>query len=112
MKVFWADVKFGPINLWSLPKQYKDWFRMSDAMSDEWFENVYLPQQGQGKVTSWDYVREDINNREEMGALKYNKYLTPSTSEDMLQHLYEELLDATVYIKTLLLQRNKDGTDN
>lgn len=61
------------------------------------------------KVTSWDYVREDINNREEMGALKYNKYLTPNTSEDMLQHLYEELLDATVYIKTLLLQRENNA---
>lgn len=84
---------------------------MSDAMSDEWFEEVYLPMQKQSGVTSWDYVREDINQREEMGALKYNKYLTPNTSEDMLQHLYEELLDATVYIKTLLLQRNKDGTN-
>lgn len=85
---------------------------MSDPMSDKWFEEVYLPQQKQSGVTSWDYVREDINQREEMGALKYNKYLTPSTNEDMLQHLYEELLDATVYIKTLLLQRNKDGTDS
>lgn len=84
---------------------------MSDAMSDKWFEEVYLPMQKQSGVTSWDYVREDINQREEMGALKYNKYLTPNTSEDMLQHLYEELLDATVYIKTLLLQRNKDGTN-
>ena len=84
---------------------------MSDAISDEWFEEVYLPMQKQSGVTSWDYVREDINQREEMGALKYNKYLTPNTSEDMLQHLYEELLDATVYIKTLLLQRNKDGTN-
>lgn len=82
---------------------------MSDAMSDEWFTEVFLPQQRQHGVTSWDYVREDINNREEMGALKYNKYLTPATSEDMMQHLYEELLDATVYIKTLLLQRSKDA---
>jgi len=50
-------------------------------------------------------VKRDIVARETMGALKYGKYLTPNTDEDMLQHLYEELLDATVYIKTLILQR-------
>lgn len=87
---------------------------MSDTMSDEWFTEVYLPQQEQGQgvsVTTWDYVKEDINQREEMGAIKYGKYLTPSTTEDMLQHLYEELLDAVVYIKTEILKRKakKDG---
>lgn len=53
----------------------------------------------------WDYVLEDIAKRERMGYNKYGKYLTVKTDEDMLNHLYEELLDATVYIKTLLLQR-------
>ena len=57
------------------------------------------------EATSWDYVLEDIAKREKMGYNKYGKYLTEDTDEDMLQHLYEELLDATVYIKTLLLQR-------
>jgi hypothetical protein len=57
------------------------------------------------EATSWDYVLEDIAKRERMGYNKYGKYLTEDTDEDMLQHLYEELLDATVYIKTLLLQR-------
>ncbi len=57
------------------------------------------------EATSWDYVIEDIAKRERMGYNKYGKYLTEDTDEDMLQHLYEELLDATVYIKTLLLQR-------
>lgn len=55
--------------------------------------------------SSWDYVLEDIAKREKMGYNKYGKYLTVKTDEDMLNHLYEELLDATVYIKTLLLQR-------
>jgi len=56
--------------------------------------------------TSWDYVKQDIAKREEMGYNKYGKYLTPQTDEHMLQHLYEELLDATVYIKTLILQQD------
>lgn len=76
-------------------------------MSDEWYTEVYLPQQGEGKITGWDYVIEDIKHREEMGFLKYGKYLTPNTREDMLQHAYEEALDLTVYLKTLLLQREK-----
>lgn len=59
--------------------------------------------------TSWDYVLEDIAKREKMGYNKYGKYLTVNTDEDMLNHLYEELLDATVYIKTLLMQRNLNG---
>lgn len=80
---------------------------MSDAASDEWFHEVYLTQQGEGKVTGWDFVREDITAREEMGFLKYGKYLTPNTSEDMLQHAYEEALDLVVYLKTLLLKREK-----
>ena len=80
---------------------------MSDVASDEWYNEVYLPQQNKGKTTGWDFVIDDIHQREEMGAIKYGKSLTPNTSEDMLQHLYEELLDATVYIKTLILQREK-----
>jgi hypothetical protein len=55
--------------------------------------------------TSWDYVVADIVKREEMGYNKYGKYLSANTDENMLQHLYEELLDATVYIKTLILQK-------
>lgn len=77
-------------------------------MSDEWYTEVYLPQQDLGhSVTTWDYVKEDITQREEMGALKYGKYLTPNTKEDMLQHAYEEALDLVVYLKTLILQREK-----
>ena len=56
--------------------------------------------------TTWDWVKEDIVRRERMGYNKYGKYLTPATDERMLQHLYEELLDATVYIKTLILQQD------
>jgi hypothetical protein len=51
-------------------------------------------------------VKEDIDKREQMGYNKYGKYLSQRTDEDMLNHLYEELLDATVYIKTLLMQRS------
>lgn len=55
--------------------------------------------------SSWNDVIEDMRQREEFGYKKYGKYLYVKTNEDMLQHLYEELLDATVYIKTLINQR-------
>jgi hypothetical protein len=36
---------------------------------------------------------------------KYNRFLRADCPDDMLQHLYEELLDAAVYIKTLINQQ-------
>jgi hypothetical protein len=59
-------------------------------------------------MSSWNEVVKDMLDRNEFGANKYNKYLDRNTDEDMLQHLYEELLDATVYVKTLILQRKNE----
>lgn len=50
-------------------------------------------------------VISDLRKREILGLQKYGKTLNRNTDEDMLQHLYEELLDASMYIKTLILQR-------
>ena len=55
--------------------------------------------------TSTKLVVEDMIKREEFGYNKYGKYLTVDTDENMLQHLYEELLDGAVYIRTLIEQR-------
>ena len=55
--------------------------------------------------SSWNDIIEDMRKREEFGYQKYGKYLSVKTDEDMLQHLYEELLDGAVYIKTLINQR-------
>ena len=48
----------------------------------------------------WPLVIKDMIVRNEMGAEKYNRYLQTDCPDNMLQHLYEELLDASVYIKT------------
>lgn len=60
--------------------------------------------------TATDDVIKDLRSREKMGYKKYNKFLTPDTDEDMLQHLFEELLDASLYIKTLINQRKLNVT--
>ena len=57
--------------------------------------------------SSWNEVISDIKERERFGAIKYGKYLTAYTHEDTLQHLYEELLDAVVYIKTEINKRKE-----
>lgn len=57
--------------------------------------------------TSTKLVVEDMIQRETFGYNKYGKYLSVNTDEDMLQHLYEELLDGAVYIRTLIEQRKK-----
>lgn len=62
--------------------------------------------------TSWDYVKQDIAKREEMGYNKYGKYLTVRTDEDMLNHAYNEALDLVVYLRTMLLQRDKQYDPN
>jgi len=54
----------------------------------------------------WLMVVQDMLARNEDGATKYNRYLTSDCPDDMLQHLYEELLDACVYIKTVQLQND------
>ena len=80
---------------------------MSDAMSDEWFENEYLrhPLEGNPADSITKDVIKDLQERERFGALKYGKFLTHHSGEDMMQHLYEELLDAALYIKTEMKKR-------
>ena len=58
-------------------------------------------------MDSWNAVMQDMLERNEVGAKKYNKYLNPNTSEDMVQHAYEEALDLAVYLKTLIMQRDQ-----
>lgn len=66
------------------------------------------------EVKTWESTTKnvivDMQEREAFGLQKYGKSLTVNTDEDMLQHLYEELLDGAVYIKTLINQRKLNGT--
>jgi ribosomal protein S7 len=55
-----------------------------------------------------DLVIKDLQDRTKLGISKYGQALTKHTKEDMIQHLYEELLDAAQYIRTIIEIR-KDG---
>ena len=87
---------------------------MSDAASDEWYENEYLRNQREGNPADsiTKDVIKDLKEREQFGALKYGKFLTHHTTEDTMQHLYEELLDAALYIKTEMKKRKYNNGIN
>lgn len=54
----------------------------------------------------WPEVVRDMLQRNETGRDKYNRYLQTDCPDDMLQHAYEEALDLTAYLKTLIMKRN------
>lgn len=84
---------------------------MSGGMDDEWFENEYLRNQKEGNKEdsiTLDVIK-DLKEREQFGALKYGKFLTHHSNEDMMNHLYQELLDAALYIKTEIKKRKHYG---
>lgn len=55
----------------------------------------------------WPLVIEDMFDRNQMGAEKYNRYLQTDCPDNMLQHAYEEALDLAVYLKTQI-EKNKN----
>ena len=57
-------------------------------------EHIKLPADG---ITA--AVMQDLCSRAERGLKKYNTTLEENNTDDFLQHLYEELLDAAQYIK-------------
>lgn len=52
------------------------------------------------------YVIADLRDRADIGFKKYGCTIDDSP-DDMLQHLYEEILDAAMYIKTRIRQEKK-----
>lgn len=56
----------------------------------------------------WDLVLKDIKDRDEYGLKKYGTRLQPFNGKDGLVDLYQELLDAVVYIRQVIYeQENK-----
>ena len=70
----------------------------------------------------WDLVIRDINDRDAFGQKKYNTRLQPFNGRNVLVDLYQELLDAVVYVRQLIYEQEHrdpssphvhepDGTD-
>lgn len=53
-----------------------------------------------------DLVLTDIHERAEFGKSKYGTYLQPGNGRDALKDLYQEQLDALMYTRLLIFQRD------
>lgn len=54
----------------------------------------------------WKLVIVDMNKRNEFGISKYKTALQPHNGRDALKDAYEEILDAAVYLKQAIYERD------
>jgi hypothetical protein len=77
---------------------------------EEWLP-AHLQHQPQpvreaGKPDMWPLVIEDMKARDEFGRQKYGGPLQPFDGRDNLADVYQELLDACVYMRKLIFERD------
>jgi hypothetical protein len=66
------------------------------------------PLEGHEKVI--DHVIEDLQSRAKEGHAKYGTYLMSYNGRDSLVDLYEELLDAVMYVRQRILEKRGGKT--
>lgn len=54
----------------------------------------------------WDLVVAEMQQRDQVGRERYGVPLQPHNGRDSLRDLYEELLDAVVYCRQLMYERD------
>jgi hypothetical protein len=54
----------------------------------------------------WDLVIGDMRARDEIGRARYSTPLQPFNGRDALVDVYQELLDAAVYIRQVIYERD------
>jgi hypothetical protein len=54
----------------------------------------------------WDLVLKDMADRDKLGEQRYGVRLQPFNGRDVLLDIYQELLDAAVYTRQLLFERD------
>lgn len=54
----------------------------------------------------WDLVMADMRSRDEVGQQRYGTRLQPHNGRDVLIDLYQELLDAAVYTRQAIYERD------
>lgn len=67
-------------------------------------ERQPMPMRGEAKILP--LVVSDLIDRSEMGFKKYGTYLESDNGRDALMDLYQELLDAVMYCRQVLSERN------
>jgi hypothetical protein len=54
----------------------------------------------------WELVIKDMVARDAFGYQKYHMHLQPNNGRDALKDMYQELLDALVYCRQLIFERD------
>lgn len=54
----------------------------------------------------WDLVIADMRARDEFGVKKYGTHLQPHNGRDALVDAYQEILDAAVYMRQMIFERD------
>lgn len=73
------------------------------SMSSNLNKEQNMPELSSGDV--WLLVMKDMEDRRQMGCKKYGTPLQPFNGRDALVDVYQELLDACVYIRQEIEQR-------
>jgi hypothetical protein len=70
-------------------------------------DNLEQPAPRSNNLPSvWDLVLADMSNRDAVGRERYGTPLQPHNGRDALKDLYAELLDACVYLRQTLYERD------
>lgn len=77
-----------------------------DTMSTPNLSTPEPPPQQNNLPAVWDLVIEDMKDRDQFGVSKYHMHLQPNNGRDALKDMYQELLDACVYARQMLYERD------
>jgi hypothetical protein len=85
---------------------------VTEAISSYGARSLPAPRPVAGPAV-WDLVLTDIRERDAAGQAKYGQPLRPFNGRDALADLYQELLDAVVYVRQVIYERDtaRDATD-
>lgn len=78
--------------------------KIEKEASNGMIEDQPAPQPSSGDV--WLQVIKDMEDRRLVGIRRYGTPLQPFNGRDALVDLYQELLDAVVYIRQLITERD------
>lgn len=66
----------------------------------------------EGRQVVLDAVLEDLKARAEVGKAKYGTYLQTHNGRDALMDLFQELADALMYCKQMLMERDSNESED
>lgn len=79
---------------------------MSDQFRDGSRPGDQAPPEKNDHPIIQDLVMADMQDRLQVGIERYGTGLQPHNGRDMLKDLYEELLDAAIYVRGAMYERD------